>query len=170
FIQDIVGVDRQDTSNDSVLKIATLLQSLDSDPSTDEIEIEKTDFDKFKSSDGIKKEISQMTDEEVEKTIKSKGITPKTKEEVKKHLQNSQKQFKVVVDNTAPSLLSTSIKNGASDINIVPSIKLTFSEDIPKTKQMKENFRLKNTNGGFIGLNIDQKGSIITITPKKALA
>ena len=36
FIQDILGIDRTDTSNAKVLKIASLLQSLDSDNSTDE--------------------------------------------------------------------------------------------------------------------------------------
>ena len=48
FIQDILGIDRTDTSNAKVLKIASLFQSLDSDNSTDEIEIKEDDFNKFK--------------------------------------------------------------------------------------------------------------------------
>jgi CxxC motif-containing protein (DUF1111 family) len=49
WIQDLVGVDRTDTDNAMVLEIARLLQSVDDDPITPEIEISRETFNKFEN-------------------------------------------------------------------------------------------------------------------------
>ena len=108
FIQDILGIDRTDTSNAKVLKIASLLQSLDSDNSTDEIEIKEDDFNKFKNLNVTS--IDENTD--ISTLLSNLNFTKVSDENTKRHLDNSLKYYSVVSDTTAPTLSSSSITNG----------------------------------------------------------
>lgn len=71
FIQDIVGVNRDDTNNSEVLKIARFFQSLDDDGDPDNgIKITSTIRDKLKNENKILKDISIS---EVETLVVSKA-------------------------------------------------------------------------------------------------
>lgn len=164
FIQDLVGVERTNTTDVKLLKIAKLLQSLDSDPLTDEIEILKSDFDKFESS-------TQSIDTlDIDTILTNNGFTPQSDVDVKIHIENSLKQFGEISDTTPPSLVSSSIVNGTTGVSITPSIVLTFSETIPKEYLTNKYFILTNDlDSSNVELNIEVKDKVITITPKNNL-
>jgi hypothetical protein len=135
FIQDILGIDRTDTSNAKVLKIASLLQSLDSNTSTDEIEIKEEDFNKFKNQSITS--IDENSD--IQTLLTNLNFTKVSDENTKRHLDNSLKYYGVVSDTTAPTLLSSSILNGAINVSKDANIVLSFSDDIRKNLIKKEN-------------------------------
>ncbi len=108
WIQDLVGVDRTDTDNAMVLEIARLLQSVDDDPITSEIEISRATFNKFEN---IKTELqteilnnSSYLDTAVFTSIPD--ITLISKEIAKNHLDNSIVKYipEVKNDTIAPTL------------------------------------------------------------------
>ena len=107
FIQDMLGLSRDNTSDDELVKVATLLQSLDSDLNTDIIEIKRADLKKFET--GSKKDIKSMSLKQIEDDLKKKKIKVRNKEEVKLHLRNSQKKYnnEVLKDKIKPSLKSS---------------------------------------------------------------
>ena len=135
FIQDILGIDRTDTSNAKVLKIASLLQSLDSNTSTDEIEIKEEDFNKFKNQSLTS--IDENSD--IQTLLSNLNFTKVSDENTKRHLDNSLKYYGVVSDTTAPTLLSSSILNGTINVSKDANIVLSFSDDIRKNLIKKEN-------------------------------
>lgn len=73
FIQDILGLSRENVTNEKLINIATFLQSLDSDTTTNEIEIKKEDFDKFTK---INKDIYAV---DIDTVLREKGFTKKVK-------------------------------------------------------------------------------------------
>lgn len=165
FIQDLAGVDRTNTTDLNVLKIASLLQSLDSDLTTDEIEIKLEDFNKFNNISNSLDSINVST------VLSNNGFTVKSEDKIKEHLVNSQKQHNVIFDNTSPILISSSITNGQTEISKTSSIVLTFSEEIPKKYLTNEYFKLTNDlDDSIVETNIESNGKVITITPKKELA
>ena len=87
FIQDIIGIDRNNTSNNKVIKIATLLQSLDSDKSTSEIELLKEDLEKFEN---IKMNIDDIN---ISTLLLNNNIEEKSKEDVISHLNKTTKKY-----------------------------------------------------------------------------
>lgn len=165
FIQDLVGVDRSNTIDSNVLKIASLLQSLDSDLTTDEIEIKLEDFNKFEN-------ISDSLDSiNVSTVLANNGFTIKSEDKIKEHLVNSQKQHNVIFDNIAPILISSSIINGQTEISKTSSIILTFSEEIPKKYLTTEYFKLTNDlDDSIVNTTIESDGKVITITPNTELS
>jgi hypothetical protein len=99
FIQDILGLDRSNTSDSKLLKIASFLQSLDSDSLTDEIEISKTDFDKF---DLVSDDIDNLV---INNVLNNAGFTTVvTTSDAKRHLENILKLYKITEDNISPEL------------------------------------------------------------------
>jgi len=83
FIHDLLGLDRGNLNDDNLIKIATFLQSLDSDNSTDKIEIKKEDFDKFNN---IEEKIENINTDDL---LSKKGIPKISKNDVKDHLRRS---------------------------------------------------------------------------------
>ncbi len=165
FIQDLVGVDRNTTTNAKVLKIASLLQSLDSDATTDTIEIKEEDFNKFND---VSTTIDENTD--ISTTLTAKNFTKVSDENVKKHLDNSLKYHDVTSDTTAPTLLSISILNGATDVSKDANIVLTFSEDIRKNTINSTNIVLTDSNSNVIECDLIRNLNVITINPKQDLS
>jgi hypothetical protein len=160
FIQDIIGIDRTNTTDNKLLKIAGLLQSLDSDSSTDEIEINSSDFTKFENTN------KTIDDLNISTILTSNGFSVKTPEEVRAHIINSQKQHGVISDTTAIELVSSSITNGQTGVSTNASIVLTFSEDIPKQYLTNEYFRLVDyPSGNDIELTIEGDKDSVTIKP-----
>lgn len=169
FIQDIVNVDRTNTNDSKVLKVARLLQSLDSNPDTDEIEIEKDSFNKFKSNNNKTTNLLNMSDADINKKITDNGLSLKKDEDVRKHLENTQKQYEVIADNDAPTLKSSSIQNNQMNVAIGSSIELIFNESIPKSKILKDNFSLKDENDNNLEFMLSHNSEKIIIKPKVAL-
>jgi len=83
FIQDILGLDRDNIIDDDVINIAKLLQSIDSNPTTDEIEITRVDFNKFIN---VQKDIEAI---DVDDILTERGFVPKSKQDVQIHLSSS---------------------------------------------------------------------------------
>jgi CxxC motif-containing protein (DUF1111 family) len=82
FIQDLVGVDRNNTSDEKVIKIAKLLQSIDSDE-TDKILITEETFKKFES---ISNNIENI---DIDTILINNAFSPKSENSVMEHLENS---------------------------------------------------------------------------------
>ncbi len=97
FIQDLVKVNRDNTSDVKLLKIAKLLQSLDSTLSTDEIDISQESFDKFKD---INKDISDV---DLLTLSSNLNFTLKDDAKVKKHLKRVLVHHNIIEDKTPPS-------------------------------------------------------------------
>lgn len=164
FIQDLVGVDRSNTNDLNVLKIASLLQSLDSDLTTDEIEIRFEDFNKFENVSDSLNSINVQT------ILTNNGFTVKSEDKIKEHLISSQKQHNIIFDNTAPTLVSSSITNGQTNLSKSSSIVLTFSEEIPKKYLTNEYFKLtKDLDNSIVNTTIQSDGKVVTITPNSEL-
>ncbi|MCV6608489.1 MAG: Ig-like domain-containing protein [Campylobacterales bacterium] len=150
FIQDIVGVDRSVVDNEKVLQLATFLQSLDSDEQTNEIEITQEVFNKFNQY-----EKSFSTDTiDVEEILKKQGITPRPKEKVKKHLENSLKKYKLVSDHEKPTVLRSEPADNSKEISTRDKIIIYFSEGLDdKTIKKFGNVVLKDRGDNLANIN-----------------
>ena len=166
FIQDILGIDRTDTSNAKVLKIASLLQSLDSNTSTDEIEIKEDDFNKFKNLNVTS--IDENSD--IQTLLSNLNFTKVSDETAKRHLDNSLKYYSVVSDTTAPTLLTSSITNGAINVSKDANIVLSFSDDIRRNLVNSTNIVLIDSNSNVIECDITSNFKTITVKPKSNLS
>ena len=82
FIQDLVGVDRNNTTDEKVVKIGKLLQSVDTDEN-DKIVISYENFKKF---DSISNSIENLN---VDSILFDNGFSPKTEKDVISHLENT---------------------------------------------------------------------------------
>jgi hypothetical protein len=162
FIQDLVGVQRTNTSDARVVKIAQFLQSLDSNPLTDEIEISSTDNDKFNdiTTDVANTSLSVLT---------SKGFTIVSEADAIRHLQNSLKQFGIIFDNDTPSFTSN-VEDGDSDIEVNTSIVITFSEDMPKKYILSGDYITFEDTSNAIAFSVSLDNNVATITPNSNLA
>lgn len=97
FIQDIVGVQRDNIENETVLKIAQFLQSLDSDTTTENIEIDDISVAALEA-EGVRD--IQSSDFNVEEVLTAANIEIKPMEEVKEHLKNSLIANGIIEDET----------------------------------------------------------------------
>jgi hypothetical protein len=166
YIQDALGIARTNTTDTKVLKIASLLQSLDSDTSTDEIEIKEEDFNKFKNLNVTS--IDESTD--VTTLLTNLNITKVSDETVQRHLEDSLKYHNETIDTTAPTLLSSSITNGVTNVSKDVNIVLTFSEDIRKNTINSTNIVLTDSNSNIIECDLIHNLNVITINPKQDLS
>ena len=169
FIQDVVGVQRSNTSNTNVVKIARLLQSLDANSSTDAIEISQTDFDKFAGDTAS----SNISDLNITTLLTSNGFSTSqivTTEQAKKHIKNALKSFGEITDSDAPTLVSSNIQNNATDIALNESLTLTFSEGIPRSFLTSEYFTLKTSSDTLVSTTISKNANTITVSPTQDLS
>lgn len=163
FIQDLVGVERTNMTNPIVLNIGSILQSLDSDSTTDAIEIKESDFNKFND---VNTTIDANTNVTTILTSKIPTITVKTSQDVARHIENSLKEFASVKPNTNPlSITATSITNGAINVSKDASIVLTFNNDVKKSTINKDTIVLKDASSNVVDINITQEFNRVTIKP-----
>lgn len=157
FIQDMLDLSRSDVSNENLIKVATLLQSLDEDKQTDTIEIKNSDLKKFIT--GTQTDIKKMSSNNLETMLRAKLSYIKNKEEVKAHLKNSQKKFNKtqVNDTVKPNLAGSNITNGSTNVHVNTDFILIFNENIPRNKKLKSYFSLKKQNNENIDFNINQE-------------
>ncbi len=161
FIQDIVGVDRTNTNDSRVLKIATFLQSLDSDDSTDTIEILDEDFNKF--TEIQETSIDQITD--INTTLIEKGFEVKSKDDVKRHLDNVLKLYDIVkYDNPTQDNNNLLIENINTNLGKTSSISVIFNEDIKKAQSIENFIKLFDENGEELEFTVTHKYDKLDIT------
>ena len=163
FIQDIVGVDRTNVDDEKVLKIATLLQSLDSDSTTDAIEINSVDFEKFNEDD------SAIDDVDVDDLLDKKGFKKVSSSDVKRHLNNVLKKHKVVIDDTVLEIKSTSVKSEDYDVEYDSSFDIVFTSDIKKDDVKKEIFILEDLDKKPLDYDLVYDFDTVEIVPKENL-
>ncbi|MCJ8326509.1 MAG: Ig-like domain-containing protein [Campylobacterales bacterium] len=161
FIQDIVGVSRTNISHPSVLKIAQFLQTIDSDTSTEEIEI----ADNYKKFENITKDLSKTN---ILELVNSQGFSLISIDNVKNHLTKVLSQNNIIVDTTSLNILSN--KNEKL-ISISDAIIISFDDQLLIESIQNKNFILKEENGTSIAYIISYKASnnSISIKPLKDL-
>lgn len=157
FVQDLVdGVERTNNTDTKVLKIARLLQSLDSNPETDEIEINQDDFKKF-DDEG---EDRNLDDLELNTIFQGKeGLSLKTEESVKQHLLNTMSSYKLIkepilVDTDAPLISDIYPNNNETDFEIDDSIVIRFNEQI-NSSTIASNIEVRDEDDNLISLEFD---------------
>lgn len=165
FIQDILGLDRTNTTDSKLLKIASFLQSLDSDSLTDEIEISKADFDKF---DLVIDDIDNLV---LNNVLSNAGFTTVvTTSDAKRHLTNSLKLYKVIEDNIPLELVSSSISDESINVALNTNIVLTFTDDIRRSFVNSSNIELKDSSDNLVALTITHKFDTVTLNPNTDLS
>ncbi|MFK2823142.1 di-heme oxidoredictase family protein [Arcobacter sp. YIC-80] len=164
FIQDIVGIERNNIENEKVLKIATLLQSLDSNSKTDKIEINGSDFEKFNEQSN-----KDIDDVDVDALLSEKGISKVSQTDVKRHLNNVLKHHKVVNDETILKIKNTSVKNGDYEVEYDSSFDIEFTKDIKKDDIKKDIFILKDSKGNILEYDLEYNYDIVKIIPAQNL-
>ncbi|HFU76599.1 MAG TPA: BspA family leucine-rich repeat surface protein, partial [Arcobacter sp.] len=166
FIQDIVGVERTNTTHNSVLKIASFLQTLDSDDTTDEIEVSRTDFDRFND---VNNSISNLAD--INSTLRAKGfnnIVPFSN--AKRHLENVLESHGEITPSTQLALQSVNISTGATNIAINQNIIVQLNDDLPRRFLTSDFFVLKkDSDNSLISTDISLDGFDVTINPTNDL-
>jgi surface protein len=143
FVQDLVGVDRNETSNATVLKMATLLQTLDADPSTDTIEINAT----ARAAFDVNTTLANFPDVNITNAYAGLGLTALKAAQVEAHLEDMRIKHGEVSDTTAP----TSTSNASySNVDLDDELCITFSERIPKDLITSTNFSVSPAVSGRV--------------------
>ncbi len=163
FIQDIIGVDRTNIEDERVLKIAKLLQSLDSNKDTDEIELLQGDLEKFNAT---KKDIQDI---DVDTILMQQGFTPISKIDAKRHLNNMLKYYEVIESEDVLVLKDSSITNLETDVSLNPEISLFFSSDVRKNLINKNNILLKDSSDTLIDYEMKHEFDKVIIKPINSL-
>ena len=161
FIQDVVGVPRTDTNNSEVLKIASFLQTLDSNSSTDAIEISLTDFHKFNDIN------NSIDDINITEILTNKSFTNiVSTQKAKAHIENILESYGEITTSTPLALESVNISNGDTNIELDPEIVVEFNDDIPK-KYINDNYFIltKDSNNIKIATTVSVKDYRVFIEP-----
>lgn len=144
FVQDLVGVDRNETSNAAVLKMATLLQTLDADPSTETIEINATVRDGFDANTTL----ANFPDANITNAYRGLGITRVAKSvEVQAHLEDMRRFHGEVSDTTTPTVVSNT---SYTNVELDDELCIDFSERIPKNLITATNFTVNPATTGTL--------------------
>jgi len=165
FIQDLVGVDRLNTDDVKVIKIAGLLQSLDSDKNSDEIEILEEDFNKF-TGDIIN--IDDILD--IETLLNEQGFQKVSDEDVKRHLDNVLKTYGIKTEDTIEESETLNISNIEINIDTNSELIIKFNNDIKKTSFDDDIITLKDENDEEVKFDIVHNFDKLTITTKEKIA
>lgn len=167
FLQDILKLNRDNKDDNTLLASAQFLQSLDSDPSTDSIEI-GSNYDKFDSDSYKDAELKNL---DVLTALSEQSISAKDLDDVKTHLDNSIKAYiKSDEDTTAPSVRSVSPQNSATEVLTNEDIVVEFDENISKESLLKSNVVLKDSKGNTIETTKEVVNNKLLIKPANALS
>jgi|GEM_PF-57775 len=155
FVQDIVGLDRTNVDDAKVLKIATLLQSLDTDSSTDKIIITRSVFNDFNDETGL------IDDVDVDALLAEKNIEKVSETDVKRHMNNVLKNHGVKENNENNNEeIKISALQTTKGLN--SSITITFNEDI-KRFQNQDIIQLENENSQIVTFDIEHDFNKVTL-------
>lgn len=167
FIQDLIpelNGDRTNIENERVLKIATFLQSLDSDDTTNKIEISRLDFEKFNESSNL-----SIDDVDVDTILSEKGFEKVSETNVKRHLDNVLKHHDVIEDNVLLEIKSTFVSDGDYEVEYDSSFDIEFTKDIKKDDVKKDIFILSDSNGNILSYDLVYDYDTVEIIPTESL-
>ena len=102
FIQDLLGVERDNITNPSVLKIASFLQSLDSGSNANGITLNSNDLTNLT-------EVKNIEDINVSRQLAFTGKTLKAQDEVKEHLGDTIRKNGIALYNYTPQSTDSNI-------------------------------------------------------------
>jgi len=142
FVQDLLGVDRNETSNANVLKMARLLQTLDATPNSDSIEINAT----ARAAFDVNTTFANFPDANITAKFTNLGLTAVKTSEIEAHLEDMRRFTGEVSDTTAPTASTASFSNWALDDELC----IYFSERIPKDLITATNFTVSPTISGTL--------------------
>ncbi len=132
FVQDLLKLDRKNTSDVKLLTLSKLLQSIDSVPFTDEIEISQENFDKFNDINQNLEDLNLTT------LLPSLHFTLKSDEEVQKHLKRTLVHYDVIKDTQAPTL-SHNTQTFTTTVGTPLTLPIvTAIDDIDKSVEVKK--------------------------------
>jgi alpha-tubulin suppressor-like RCC1 family protein len=163
FIQDIVGVERTKIEDINVLKIATLLQSLDSNSKTSKIEIPKDTFDKFND------QIESLENIDLDTLLSDKGFRKVNEVLVKRHLNNALKSYGIVESENKLEFEDSSISNNEYGVNLDSLIEIEFNDVIKKSDLNKKVFELKDSKNKDVEFKFVYDFDTVSLSPKENL-
>lgn len=154
LLQDILGIDRNDLTNEKLIKIATLLQSLDNDTSTRSIEITKntligSSYDK------------SIDDIDIDEVLNQNSVSKKSAAEVAKHLRET---LDNVTDTSLPTLSSIYPADGQRDVELDVQIELKFSKFL-RYDTFLDKISIKDTSGNEIKFNTYLSENVMILKP-----
>lgn len=162
FVQDLLGLPRTNTSDAKILKIATFIQSIDSNPATSQIEIPEATFKKFEETSG------DILNVKVDEILEKSGFFALDTTKVRTHLQNTlvvQGEIKTTIN----QFKSSSINNNATNIDLKPTINLEYNSTLLLSLINSSNIYLKDSLGNNIPLSFDILDKVVKITPVSKL-
>lgn len=166
FLQDILKLDRNNKDNNTLLASAQFLQSLDSDPSTDSIEI-GSNYDIFDKDAYSNKNLKDL---DVLSVLDKEKISAKNLDAVKTHLDNSIKAYvQNGNDNDAPSVKKAFPQADAKDVLVNEDIVIEFDENISKESLLKSNIILKDANSNPISVSKRIVDNKLLVSPSSNL-
>ena len=152
FIQDLVGVKRNIVDNAKVLKLARLLQSLDTSKDPNVITLNQNDLDKFK-------EKKHIDDIDIVKQLQAINKKAKSLDAVKEHLGDTIRKYKIALYNYKPNAKNSSIKTFQN-----VSVSANFNTSDKNHKYLKYTIESPVSNGKIV--IIDDSDNFV-YTPKK---
>lgn len=165
LLQDILNLSRTNTTDSKLLNVATFLQSLDTDDSTDTIEI-GDNFAKFKGSAYNK----NILDVDTVTALSDNNITKKESSVVKEHLQNSLKRYDSSQgESVAPFVRANSPTNGASEVLANEDVVIEFSENVRKDSVTSKSVVLKDAQGNPVSTKVSVNSNKVVLTPQAPL-
>jgi hypothetical protein len=167
FIQDLIpelNGDRTNIENERVLKIATFLQSLDSDDTTNKIEISRLDFKKFNESSNL-----SIDDLDVDTILSEKGFEKVSETNVKRHLDNVLKHHNIIEDSVLLEVKNTSVSDGDYEVEYDSSFDIEFTKDIKKDDVKKDIFILSDSKGNILSYDLVYDYDTVEIIPTESL-
>lgn len=146
-IQEIVGVSKENVNDAKVLKVARLLQSLDSDndPSNG-IKIEKSTTETINNHSSMQGNIDDIADVDAAIRMIDPGITPVSESAAKTHLRQQLNKYGVTPDESAP----TAVMVSQNRIHVTDNIILRFSEKMKASSISRANIILRKTSNNAV--------------------
>lgn len=154
LLQDILGIPRNDLSNTKLIKVATLIQSLDSDSNTKAIELKQG----ILIGQEYKKSIDDI---DVDALLHQKGITKKSPTEVAKHLRDT---LDSVSDTNLPTLKKLYPLNGQGNVPLNVNIELKFSKFLKYDTFLNKVF-IRDADGNSVQFNTYLNENTMTLKP-----
>jgi surface protein len=168
FLQDIIGVPRTDTTNADVIKLGRFLQSLDSDPSTDAIEIDQTNFDLFEDPNDTQTDLLD-SGTVVDTLLGNAGFNAQnivSATQAQNHIENILEAQGEITTSTILSLSSSTINDGDTNVDIDADFEFTFNDQIPRRYLTGNYFILTNdSTNTSVSTTITRDQNVVTITP-----
>lgn len=163
FLQDMVGVNRENVNNEKVIKIATFLQSLDSQEANTSVVDLRNNVSAF-ADDNVDLNASDVN---VTTLLNNNGISDVVSEDdVKNHIKTSLNANSISADTTAPTLTSALTNPSPS-----ATLNVKSDEELLSSSITNENIKLyQGANELSVNVSLDATKKIINIKPTSTLS